>query len=213
MSAKTALDKDYAKAGFGNRLGFGVKPALAIVDFCNAYVERDAPLYCGAHVEDARAATAKLLKAARAARAPIFHTRVAFMKGGADGGVFFRKVKALKIFENGANAHLQDYAPGLSPKPNETIVTKQYASAFFGTSLGAALTALRVDTLIIAGVSTSGCVRATALDACQHGFIPIVVREAVADRDAAVHEANLFDINAKYGDVVSLSEALEQLKK
>ena len=84
------------------------------------------------------------------------------------------------------------------------MITKQYASAFFGTTLASTLTALGVDTLLIAGVSTSGCIRATALDACQHGFIPLVVRDAVGDRHPAPHEANLFDLQAKYAEVVSL---------
>jgi nicotinamidase-related amidase len=93
------------------------------------------------------------------------------------------------------------------------VVTKQYASAFFGTSLASTLTALGVDTLLIAGVSTSGCVRASAVDACQHGFIPLVVREAVGDRHSAPHEANLFDLQAKYAEVVGLDQALQYLQR
>ncbi|QUL39447.1 isochorismatase family protein [Erythrobacter sp. JK5] len=102
-------------------------------------------------------------------------------------------------------------APGLEPREDELVISKQYASAFFGTSLASTLTANGHDSLIITGLSTSGCVRATCVDACQHGFIPIVVEEAVGDRHADVHRANLFDMNAKYGDVVGKAEVLEHL--
>ena len=205
MNQDDALRHDYRAAGFNTRLGFGRKPALVIIDFVEAYLRPESPLYAG--VEAARAAAARLLFAARAAGIPVLHTNVVYTPGGADGGVFFRKVKALKLFERGAPGGYSDFANGLAPRPDEVVVSKQYASGFFGTSLAATLTAIGVDTLLIAGVSTSGCVRATAVDACQNGFIPIVVREAVGDRNAAVHEANLFDIDAKYGDVVSLGEA------
>lgn len=106
---------------------------------------------------------------------------------------------------------LSEYGEGLEPVEGEVVVVKQYASGFFGTSLASTLISLGVDTLIIAGVSTSGCVRATALDACQHGFVPIVVRDACGDRDPKVHEANLFDLDAKYADVVSEQEVLDYL--
>jgi len=103
---------------------------------------------------------------------------------------------------------LAAFAEGLEPKAGESVVCKQYASAFFGTSLASQLTALQIDTLLIAGVSTSGCVRASAVDACQYGFIPLVVRDAVGDRAAEPHEANLFDLQAKYAEVISLDAAL-----
>jgi nicotinamidase-related amidase len=106
---------------------------------------------------------------------------------------------------------LARFDPALEPAAGETVITKQYASAFFGTTLASTLTALGVDTLLIAGVSTSGCIRATALDACQHGFIPLVVRDAVGDRHPAPHEANLFDLQAKYAEVVSLETATRYL--
>ena len=120
---------------------------------------------------------------------------------------------ALACFEEGADPHLSAFGPGLEPVPGETVITKQYASAFFGTSLASTLTALGVDTVLIAGVSTSGCIRASAVDACQHGFIPIVVREAVGDRAAAPHEANLFDLQAKYAEVRTLSEVTHYLSR
>lgn len=210
MSEKD-LDKDYEGAGFGGRIGFGKRPALVIIDFVAAYLAPDCMLYAGPSVEVARGETVKLLAAARKAGIPVIHTNVAFTPGGADGGVFFRKAKALKTFVKGANPAFQAFAEGLEPLESEVLITKQYASGFFGTTLAATLTAAGVDTVILAGLSTSGCIRATGLDACQNGFIPIVVRECVADRDARVHEANLFDLNAKYADVVGLDEVLDYL--
>ncbi len=203
------LDEDYKAAGFAGRLGFGQHPALVVIDFCHAYLDEGSPLYAG--VEDARASSERLLNAARDAGIPIVHTRVEYQADGADGGIFFRKVGALKCFVKGNP--LAEPGPGLEPLEGEIVVTKQYASAFFATSLASTLTSLGVDTLIHAGVSTSGCVRATALDACQSGFIPIVVREAVGDRDQGVHDSNLFDLNAKYADVVSEAETLDYLGK
>jgi maleamate amidohydrolase len=209
MSGLT-LDEDYRGAGFGTRLGFGRKPVLLIVDFVQAYLRPDSPLYAG--VEDARQAAVRLLAAARAAGIPVLHTNVAYMPGGADGGVFFRKVKGLRLFEREAPGGYGDFAEGLEPAAGEVVITKQYASAFFGTSLAATLTSQGIDSLLMAGVSTSGCIRASAVDACQHGFIPLIVREAVGDRDDKVHESNLFDIDAKYGDVVSLAAAEQYLR-
>jgi len=205
------LQRGYAAAGFSQKLGFGRMPALVVVDFVGAYLIKGSPLYAGA--EKARDSAAALLGAARSAGIPIAHTRVAYAADGADGGIFIRKVRALRVFAQGGDPALQAFDPVLEPRPGETVIVKQYASAFFGTSLASTLRVQGVDTLLIAGVSTSGCIRATAIDACQHGFIPIVVADAVGDRDRRVHEANLFDIGAKYADVASLSEACAQLRK
>jgi len=187
------------------KLAPGKRPALLVIDFVRAYLVPGSPLYAG--VEEAQAAAATLLAAARAAGIPVMHTNVAYEPGGADGGVFFRKLPALASFERGRSPELAAFAEGLEPRPGEPVFTKQYASAFFGTRLAEALKALGVDTLLIAGLSTSGCVRASAVDACQHGFVPLVVREAVGDRHPAPHEANLFDLQAKYAEVISLEAA------
>jgi maleamate amidohydrolase len=210
MNAES-LQQNYARGGFGKRLGFGQRPALLVIDFVRAYLVKESPLYAG--VEAAQAGAVTLLAAARAAGIPIVHTNVVYQPGGRDGGVFFRKVPALASFEAGAHPDLAAFAAGLEPLPGETVISKQYASAFFGTSLASTLTALGVDTVLIAGLSTSGCVRASAVDCCQHGFIPVVVAEAVGDRAAGPHEANLFDIHAKYGDVVGLDEVCAWLAK
>ena len=206
-----SLTDNYAAGGFGLALQPGRRPALLVIDFVRAYLVAGSPLYAG--VEPARAAAQTLLDAARRAGVPVIHTNVQYQPGGRDGGVFFRKVPALKCFEAGAHTDLAAFAAGLEPIPGETVITKQYASAFFGTSLASTLTSMGVDTLLIAGVSTSGCVRASAVDACQHGFIPLVVREAVGDRHPAPHEANLFDLQAKYAEVVGLELALGYLQR
>jgi maleamate amidohydrolase len=201
------LGQDYAAHGFRVRIGPGSRPAVLVVDVLRAYLDPASPLYAG--VEEAVAAAARLVTAARAAGVPVLFTRVRYAAGGADGGLWIRKVPALHVLEEGNP--LGDFPPEPAPQPGETVVVKQYASAFFGTSLDATLRALGVDTLLVAGLSTSGCVRASVVDAVSLGFRPLVVRDAVGDRDPRPHEAALFDIDAKYGDVVSLEAALALL--
>lgn len=204
-----SLQQNYERGGFNKSLQPGARPALLIIDFVDAYLNPASPLYAG--VEQARDDAVRLLQASRAARIPIIHTNVVYQPGGRDGGVFFRKVPALSCFEAGAHPDWAGFAQGLEPLAGETVISKQYASAFFGTSLASTLTALGIDTVLIAGLSTSGCVRASAVDCCQHGFIPIVVREAVGDRAPGPHEANLFDLQAKYAEVMSLEVVLDYL--
>ncbi len=193
--------------GFGEGLGFGSRPALLVIDFVKAYLNKGSPLYAG--VEAVRDQCVELLTYARATGIPIFHTNVSYRPGSADGGVFRRKLPLLSVFEEGSA--YADFVDGLEPFPAETVITKQYASAFFGTPLASSLTAQSIDTVIICGVTTSGCIRASAVDAVQHGFLPVVVREAVGDRDEAPHEANLFDLQAKYADVVPMNDVLAYL--
>ena len=201
------LTEDYQRAGFSGRQRLGEFPALLIVDFAVAYLEKSSPLYAG--VEDTLASCERVLEVARAVGVPVIFTRVEFQPGGADGGVFYRKVSALKCFDRGNP--LAELAPSLEVRPEDVVVTKQYPSAFFGTSLSSTLTSMGIDTVVVTGLSTSGCVRATALDACQHGYVTVVVRQAVGDRSDAVHEANLFDLNAKYADVLDEEEAIGYL--
>lgn len=200
------LGENY-KGAFDGHLPFGKKPALLIVDFVIAYLDPASPLYAG--VEDALASNERLLAAARKAGIPVLFTNVEYTPGGADGGVFYRKVPALKLFERGSP--MGAFPASLQPQDGELVITKQYASSFFGTTLAATLTAMGVDTLLITGLSTSGCVRATALDACQHGFLPFVVREACGDRHPGPHDANLFDLQAKYAEVISETEAIAHI--
>jgi maleamate amidohydrolase len=203
------LDQNYAKAGYHHGLGFGERPALILVDFVQAYFEPGSPLYAG--VDAALASALRVLAAARAVGAMRIMTNVKYRKGGADGGIFTRKVPALKSFEEGNP--LGRWPQGLEPQADEIVVSKQYPSAFFGTSLAATLTAAKVDTVVITGLTTSGCVRATCVDAMSNGFIPIVVRDAVGDRAPEPHEANLFDMSAKYGDVVGEADAIAYFRR
>ena len=203
MGGPTASD-NYAGV-FEGRLQPGTRPALLIVDVVVAYLIEGSALY----MESAAAAkdsNRRLAKAARAADVPVVFTNVQYCADGSDGGVFYRKVPVLKSFLEGSP--LGAFPDDLTPQTGDRVFTKQYPSAFFGTGLADALHAEGIDTLIITGYSTSGCVRASALDAMQYGFVPLVVREACADRHSAPHEANLFDLQAKYAEVISEAEAL-----
>jgi maleamate amidohydrolase len=202
------LDQDYAAAGFGGRLAFGKAPALLIVDVVMAYLDPGSPLYAG--VEDALASNERLVEAARAAGVPVIFTNIVYEPGGIDGGMFFRKVPALKAFERGSP--MGAFPAALQPAVGELVVSKHYPSAFFGTSLASTLHAAGIDTLLVTGFSTSGCVRATALDALCHGFAPFVIREACGDRDARPHDQNLFDMAAKMAEVIDEIDAIAALR-
>jgi maleamate amidohydrolase len=197
-------------AAFSGRLGWGARPALLVVDLVRAYTEPGGPFLLP-DPGPAVAATAALVDAARAGGRPVVWTVVRYTAGLADGGLFVRKVPALAAFADDADGGWGEIAPPLSPAPGEPVVVKQYASAFFGTSLAATLHSAGVDTVVVGGVSTSGCVRASATDALNHGFRPQVVRQACADRSPALHDGNLADLDAKYADVVDLDEAVARL--
>jgi maleamate amidohydrolase len=194
---------------FGGSLGWGQRPALLLIDMMRAYFTPGSPFDLGS--DAAVTGCAQLLAAARTAGRPVLHTVVRYRPGARDGGLFVQKVAALRVLAEDAPGDLGELVPELEPRPDEVVVVKQYASAFFGTSLAATLTAAGVDTLVIAGVSTSGCVRASATDAMQHGFRPIVVGEACGDRTPAIHQANLADLQAKYADLATVSEATARL--
>lgn len=196
------------RGAFDGSLGFGEKPALILVDFVQAYFEESSALYAGA--DDALSSALRIRGAARAAGIPVFYTNVVYEEGGGDGGVFYRKVPALEVFV--AGNPLGNWPEGLQPAKDEVVISKQYPSAFFGTSLADELTKRGIDTLIITGLTTSGCIRATCVDTMSHGFVPIVVADACGDRHEAPHDANLFDMNAKYGDVVNEQTVIDYLK-
>ncbi len=200
---ETDLSANYA-AAYNNRIGFGKKPALILVDFVQAYFEPSSPLYAG--VDAALASALRIRAAARAKKLPVILTSVVLHPSGLDGGRFFQKAKPLASFT--AGNPLGAWPAGLEAYPDEFVVTKQYPSAFFGTSLAPLLVSMGVDNVILTGLTTSGCVRASCVDAMSHGFITTVVRDACGDRHPAPHEANLFDMNAKYADVVSEAEIL-----
>lgn len=195
---------------WGNRMGFGRKAAVLAIDLVQAYTLPGAPLYAPGVVKCVKEVP-ELLRWARRKNVPVIHTRVLYNpKTFEDGGIWIRKLPVLKALVPGNR--YAEFCPEVQPPPGETVIVKNYASCFFGTSLAATLTAMGVDTLLIAGCSTSGCIRASAVDAVQHGFRPIVVRECVGDRHDDPHEANLADIQAKYGDVISKAEAIDYLR-
>ncbi len=196
---------------FGRRLGWGERPAVLVVDLVRAYTDPEGPLYVGDRSAAVVGAVDRLVAVAQARDVPVVWTTVRYRPDGRDGGVFFRKAPVLSCFV-GDSPHGR-LAAGLRPGADDLLVEKRFPSAFAGTPLAAHLTAAGVDTIVIAGVSTSGCVRASATDAMSNGFVPLVVRQAVADRDPAAHAANLHDIDAKVGDVIDLDEALAGLAR
>jgi maleamate amidohydrolase len=195
-------------SAFSGRVGWGATPAVLVIDLVRAYSDPAGPFGLP-DSGPAVAATQTLVDAARAGGHLVVWTAVRYAPGLQDGGLFVRKVPALACFA--------EAAPGgwgaltLKPDVREPVLIKQYASAFFGTSLAPMLLTAGVDTVVVAGVSTSGCVRATAMDALNSGFRPQVVRDACADRTTALHENNLADLDAKYADVVDLPDALAHL--
>ncbi|MGI9329278.1 MAG: N-carbamoylsarcosine amidohydrolase [Gammaproteobacteria bacterium] len=192
------------------RLGFGEKAAVISIDLLQGYTTEGSALYAPGVVECVKQMP-DFLALVRAKGVPLIHTQVRYTTPNyEDGGVWIKKAPVLKDLVEG-NPYAE-FCEGVEPHEGEVLITKQYASAFFGTSLVATLNALRVDTLIITGCTTSGCIRATAVDAVQHGYRPICVRECIGDRHDGPHEANLFDINAKYGDVISKAEVMEYLQ-
>ena len=201
------LKENYAGV-FDSRVGFGRRSAVLVIDFINAYTESDSPLYAP-DVVTATQRSVALLDHARALKVPVIYTRVIYHPSGLDGGLFVQKIPVLRDMIEGNP--MADICEVVRPHEEDVIIHKQYASCFFGTSLSATLTAAGVDTLILVGCSTSGCVRATAVDGMQHGFRVLIPRECVGDRHPSPHEAALFDVNSKYGDVISLAETIDGL--
>lgn len=196
--------ESYQSKGFAARSGFGRRPALLIVDFMNAFTDPSTPL--GGDFSNQLAATSELLTAFRKCDLPIIYTVIAYEPGFKDAGVFIQKVPSLSVLLRGSP--MCEVDDRIKPLANDYIVSKKYASSFFATNLDTYLRNQGADTLVIVGCTTSGCVRASAVDSLQYGYRTIVVREGCGDRADGPHEANLFDIDAKYADVVSLEECL-----
>lgn len=194
--------------GFGGRGGFGRRPALVVVDMTLGFTDPESPLACD--LESPVENIGRLLAAARPAGIPVIYTTVAYRESDKlTAAAFIDKVPALLTLE--AGSRWAEIDPRIAPRETEPVLNKLFASAFYGTGLPSALAAAGVDTLIVTGASTSGCVRATAVDALQYGYRPIIPREAVGDRNPAAHEASLYDVDAKYGDVVSVEAVLDYL--
>jgi maleamate amidohydrolase len=199
---------DYERKGFAGRSGYGRSPVLLVVDFIKGFTDPSTPL--GGEFAWEINATRQLQEAFRRSKLPIVYTTIAYAEDLHDAGIFVKKVPSLAILQRGSP--LTEVDKRIEPMPGEKIVEKKYASAFFGTNLDVDLRLLGVDTVIMAGCTTSGCIRASAIDSLQYGYHTIVVREAVGDRAAGPHAANLFDIDAKYADVVELADALDYLR-
>lgn len=195
--------------GFAGSLEFGASPAVISIDLMRSYFDPKSPFCLPS--DDCLKSASRVIAAARSFDVPVIHTKVVLGPEGVDAGYFLTKVPGMRMLigENEMN----EFMPEVAPIPGELVVVKQYASAFFGTSLSSTLRGMGVDTIVILGVSTSGCVRATGLDGIQHGFIPMVVRDAVGDRGPEPHEANLFDLQAKYSEVISEVDAILNFEK
>lgn len=194
--------------GFHGRAGVGRRPALVVVDVNRGFTDPASPLVC--ELDGVVAAIRQLLDGFRAAGLPVAFMTVAYDDAGKQAAAaFIAKVPALLTLE--AGSAWAEIDPRIAPAPDEPVLTKLWASAFHGTPFASFLTAHGCDSLVVTGASTSGCVRATAVDALQHGYRVLVPRDAVGDRNAAAHEANLYDIDSKYGDVVTTSEVLAVL--
>lgn len=199
------FEATYASRGFGGRQGAGTRPCLLVIDLINGFTDPASPLHCD--TEGAVAAVAGLLEAARAAGAPVVFTTIAYDDAAAEtAAMFIAKAPALATLRQGSR--LSEVDQRIRPAPGELVVTKLFASAFFGTPLATMLARQGCDTAVVTGASTSGCVRATVVDALQHGFRVLVPRDAVADRDPDCHNTSLVDIDAKYGDVMSTEAVL-----
>jgi maleamate amidohydrolase len=197
----------YRQQGFGNRSGFGRSPALLIVDFVNGF--NDPALFGGGNIGTAIASTRRLLQCARAQRLPIVFTRVVYAEDGSDAGVFCLKAPGLAALTERAPA--SQIVSELEPLNGEHIIRKTQPSAFFGTDLSGRLISQGVDTLLVTGCTTSGCVRASVVDSMSYNFRTIVVTDCVGDRAIAPHEANLFDMGQKYADLMTTAEVIDRL--
>ena len=204
------MNHEQRRGGFHGRAGFGRRPALIVVDVNVGFTDPASPLVC--ELEDVVGAISRLLDEARRAEIPVVYTTVSYSEGDRrTAATFIDKVPALLTLE--AGSRWVEIDPRIAPRADEPVLNKLFASAFFGTALASLLASAGCDSLIVTGASTSGCVRATAVDALQHGYRPIVPREAVGDRNPDAHEANLYDIDAKYGDVVSIDDVVTHLEE
>jgi nicotinamidase-related amidase len=202
------LAEDFRRRGLGGKVGFGSTPALVAVDFSNAFTDPASPM--GGDFSPEIEATRRLAEAGRHLDMPVIYSVPRFSKNLRDAGPWFAKIPGCEILAGGTKWVELD--PRLADDEDGIVMYKRYPSVFCGTDLTSILVTHGVDTVIVTGITTSGCVRATAVDACSLGFKTIVVREAVADRAELPHIASLFDLEMKYADVVSLDETLAYLQ-
>jgi nicotinamidase-related amidase len=197
----------YARARLGESVTLGSRPAVLVVDFSCGFTDPASTL--GSDLTAEVEATKRLLDVTRAKGLPVVFTTIGYDASLKDGGLWLQKVPSLGELQVGGR--WVEIDPRLEPREDEPVVLKKGASAFFGTNLTAILVTQGVDSVVLYGATTSGCIRATAIDLLQLGWPTLVPRECVGDRAQAPHEANLFDIQAKYADVVSVEDALAYL--
>lgn len=196
----------YAKQGFGNNLPLKAPFGLLIIDFVNGFA--DPNVFGGGNIPQAIANTQHLLAHARAQGWQVAHSRIVFADDDADSNIFCLKVPGMLTLKE--DSHNSAIVPELAPAAGEYVVRKSTPSAFFGTMLTAWLAQRGVQTLVVAGCVTSGCVRASVVDAMQAGFRPLVVEDCCGDRAIGPHEANLFDMAQKYAAVLPLEAVIAQ---
>lgn len=202
------LRAQYERAGFAGRVGFGQRPAVIVIDMGRAWLDTACPI--GSDLSSVLDNIVRLLGVARTARVPVFFTTMAYDQELAEVGVHvMAKVPHVSWLTRGSE--WVQLSPALGRRADEPLIEKQRGSAFFGTTLMSQLVSRGVDTTVIVGCSTSGCIRATATDAHDQNLRVIVPAEAVGDRSASAHAANLFDIDARYGDVMPLDDVTAEL--
>jgi maleamate amidohydrolase len=202
-------EKVYQRQGFGAGLGIKGRVGLLIVDFVNGFA--DPAVFGGGNIRDAIAVTTRVLAEARRRKWPVAHSRIVYADNGSDATIFSAKVPGMQTLKE--DAVISHIVPELTPVDGELVVRKTVPSAFFGTGLTPWLVQHRVETLLVAGATTSGCVRASVVDAMSYGFRPIVLSDCVGDRAIAPHEANLFDMGQKYADVRTFADFMSELDK
>jgi len=204
----------YARQGMGQRIGFGERPAVLLIDMQNDFCDPDAPTTLYPSIRSTYEPIKKLSAAARAKNVPVIYTKGLVAADGSSAGLWRLKMKHHGMrgvqIEGGRGAEIIDE---LKPHPGDRVIGKWRPSAFFRTDLEVFLGVARIDTLLLCGTSMSGCVRATATDAFMRDIRAMIVREGVADRSEAVMEANLFDVDQKYGDVVTIDMCLAYLSE
>ena len=200
-------DEIYRTQQFGQKTGLGQRPVLLVVDFVNGFA--DPQMLGGGNIRGAIAATVPLLSFFREHMLPVIFTRIVYAEDGSDAGLWCEKAPRLRLLTESANA--SQIVSELRPQAGELVVRKTQASAFFGTHLGSVLTSRGADTLVVAGCTTSGCVRASVVDAMSMNFRTVVATDAVGDRARGPHEANLFDIGQKYADLLTVREIIAVL--
>jgi maleamate amidohydrolase len=199
----------YRKQDFGHRIGFGRRSALLVVDFTVGF--NDPALFGGGNIDAAVKRTVTLLDFFRRQKLPVAFTRIVYADDGSDAGVFCMKVPSLRMLVDSHPAG--GIVPELKPRSGELVLKKTQASAFFGTGLAPWLVQQGADTVVVTGCTTSGCVRASVIDAVSHNFRPIVASDCVGDRAIAPHQANLFDMGQKYADLMERDEIIAALQK